>query len=300
MVSADTEVTDNPVVTFLSDYGLDDHFVGVCKGAIAKLAPSVRIIDICHQVAAQNVEIGARLLAEAVPYLPVGVHLALVDPYHRVQRRAVAIRCAEGSVIVAPDNGLASLAWVALGGIEAAYEITNRELWHANPSASFRGRDVLAPVSARLATGLDVTRVGERIEPASLQTLKLRPPYVHSDHVHGAVRIVDHFGNLQLTITRADLEVAGIALGDTVELRVGGRAMSVPFTLSFADVPVGGTFVYEDSFRSITIVTNMGRATSALRAEAGDPVVIARVATPRATASAQVKVVDSPPSAATA
>lgn len=287
-------------VTFLSDYGLDDHFVGVCKGVIARIAPQVGLIDICHQVKAQNVLIGARMLAEALPYLPVGVHLALVDPFRRSHARPVAIRCADGSTIVCPDNGLASFAWDELGGVVAARELTNSALWRPNPARSFRGRDVFAPVTAHLAAGVPFEEVGDPIAAGALVMLDPQPPYVHGDHVHGTVRMVDHFGNLQLNVRRSDLEAVGIGLGDTVELRYGGKTMRVPFALSFVDIPPGRTFVYEDSFRAITVVTNMGRADLVLRSYPGDPVVVSRVVQAAAEPARKVTVVDSPPSPATA
>jgi len=287
-------------VTFLSDYGLDDHFVGVCRGVVARIAPQARILDICHQVKPQNVAIGARLLGEALPYLPVGIHLALVDPYRRALARPVAIRCADGSTIVCPDNGLASLAWPELGGVHAVRELTNTELWNPNPAKSFRGRDVFAPVAAHLATGLPYEEVGDEVAADTLVALDPQPPYVHGDHVHGTVRMVDHFGNLQLNVSRADLELAGIGLGDTIELRYSGKTMRVPFTLTFADVAPGRTFVYEDSFRAITVVTNMGRADEVLKAGPADPVVLSRVAQSANTPRELVKVVDSPPSQVTA
>jgi hypothetical protein len=287
-------------VTFLSDYGLDDHFVGVCKGVIARISPTSGVIDVCHQVKPQDVVIGARLLGEALPYLPVGIHLALVDPYRRALARPVAIRCADGSTIICPDNGVASLAWPELGGVESVRELTNAELWNPNPAKSFRGRDVFAPVAAHLAAGFPYENVGVAVEPSSLVTLDPQPPYVHGDHVHGTVRMVDHFGNLQLNVTRSDLEAAGIALGDTIELRYGGKTMRVPFTLSFAEVPPGRTFVYEDSFRAITVVTNMGRAERVLNAGPADPVVLSRVAQVGAPPPGKVKVVDTPPSQVTA
>lgn len=287
-------------MTFLSDYGLDDHFVGVCKGVIARIAPQVRIIDICHQVKPQDVGIGARLLAEAISYVPVGVHLALVDPFRRSLARPLAIRCADGSTIVCPDNGLSSLAWSELGGVTEVRQLTNSALWNPRPARSFRGRDVFAPVVARLSSGLPFEEVGDPVDPGTLMTLEPQLSYVHGDHVHGTVRMIDHFGNLQLNIVRADLEAAGIALGDTVELRYAGKAMRVPFTLTFSDVAPGRTFVYEDSFRAITIVTNMGRAEQVLRASAGEPVVLSRVVQATAAAARKVGVVDSPPSHITA
>src|SRR3954451_9604870 len=134
-------------VTFLSDYGLDDHLVGVCKGVIARIAPHVRIIDVCHQVTPQDVALGGEMLAEAWAYLPTGVHLALVDPYTATHARGLAVVCAEGSVVAAPDNGLASRAWDVAGGVVEAYELAEPRFWAPAPSHSFRGRDVFAPVA---------------------------------------------------------------------------------------------------------------------------------------------------------
>lgn len=290
-----------PWVSFLSDYGLDDHFVGVCKGVMARIAPDIRILDICHHVTPQNVDVGARLLAEAMPYLPDCVHLALVDPFRHGQARAVAIRCRNGAVIIAPDNGLASLAWAEAGGVAGARELTNAGLWGTRtPARSFRGRDLFAPVAARLAAGTPFADVGDEVAPATLVASRPQTPYVHGDHVHCTVRMIDHFGNLQLNLTRSDIEAAGIGLGDDLELRYNGKSMRVPYTLGFAEVNPGRTFVYEDSFRAITVVTNMGRAVQTLRATHGDPIVLARVATARAAATGKVRVIDSPPSTATA
>ena len=147
-------------VTFLSDYGLDDHLVGVCKGVIARIAPHVRIIDVCHQVRAQDVTMGGEMLAEAWPYLPTGIHLALVDPFTATHARGVAVLCRDGSVVVAPDNGLASRAWEVAGGVAEAYELAEPSLWAGKPSRSFRGRDVFAPVAAHLARGVPLDDVG--------------------------------------------------------------------------------------------------------------------------------------------
>lgn len=283
-------------VTFLSDYGLDDHFVGVCKGVIARIAPKVKIIDICHQVTAQNVGIGASILAEALPYLPNGVHLALVDPYRSASARAVAVRCADGSTIVCPDNGVSSLAWGVLGGVVGARELTNSDLWHPNPARSFRGRDVFAPVAAHLSAGLPLEQVGAEVDPDTLVSVAPQPPHVHGDHVHGTVRMVDHFGNLSLNVRRSDLEAAGISLGDVVELRCSGKEMQVPFSLHFGDVAAGRTVVCEDSFRAITVVVNMGRADRVLKAGPGDPVVLGRVHYAPISSARPVAVVDQPPS----
>jgi S-adenosyl-L-methionine hydrolase (adenosine-forming) len=291
------EVTRRDWVTFLSDYGLDDHLVGVCKGVVARIAPHVRMLDVCHQVTAQNVPIGAAMLAEALPYLPSAIHLALVDPARATAPRGVAIRCGDGSIFVCPDNGVSSLAWPAAGGVVEVRELTNPRLWDPNPSASFRGRDVFAPVAAHLANGLPLAAVGTAVAPESLHAIAAVVPYVHGDHVHGSVRMVDHFGNLALNVRRSDLEAAGIQLGDLIELRSGGKVMEVPFTLAFGDVQAGRVAVCEDAFRAITVAVNCGRANQVLRTRPGDPVVLGRVQRHSPTGPApKLSVVDAPPS----
>ena len=264
-------------VTFLSDYGHDDVFVGVCKGVIAGLAPHVRILDICHLVAPQDVEQGATALATAIPFMPVGVHLALVDPMKDKAARGIAVATTDGSILIGPDNGLLSFAWAARGGVDRAVEVTNEALFRDTVHKTFRGRDVFAPVAAHLAVGGPLDEVGPAIETSSLKTLAVREAVVDDDHVHAEIRTVDHFGNVSLNIARSDLEAAGIALGDTVELRCNGRTMAVPFTLTYGDVSAGRLALCEDSFRAVQLAVNAGHASRRLRVSRGDPVVIARV-----------------------
>ncbi len=264
-------------VTFLSDYGLDDVFVGVCKGVMAQVAPHLRIIDVSHLVAPQDVEQGAAALGAAIPYLPHAVHLALVDPVRQQPARGVVVQTGAGSLLVGPDNGLLSLAWAALGGASRAFLVENHDLWREAVRVPFRGRDVFAPVTAHLANGVPVEEVGPEVPVTDLTAVRLREAVVDDDHVHAEVRNVDHFGNLQLNVARSDLEAAGITLGDTVELRTGGRSSTVAFTVSYGDVPPGRVALCEDSFRSIQLAVNLGDAAQLLRAGRGDPVVIARV-----------------------
>ncbi len=271
-------MADVPWLTFLSDYGIEDAFLGVCKGVIARTAPQVQVIDLLHLVNPQDVEQGAAVLASAIPYLPApAVHLALVDPFRAAPVRGVAVRTADGSTFVAPDNGLTSQAWEIAGGAVAAHVLDNRALWHPTPARTFRGRDVFSPVAARLAAGLPIEQVGTAIEVDDLERIGLRLPTVDDDHVHGEIVMVDHFGNLTLNLHRSDLEAAGIALGDTVELRCGGKTMTVPFTLTYGEVARGRVAVCEDSFRTVTVAVNQGSAAGVLRARRGDPLVIARM-----------------------
>src|SRR5437660_9297243 len=140
----------DPVITFLSDYGLDDHFVGVCHGVIATICPQARVIDITHGIARHDVRAGALALRSALPYVPVGVHLAVVDPDVGAQRRAVALRVSDERLLVGPDNGLLWLAADQAGGVVEAVDIARSPFRLEPVSATFHGRDIFAPVAARL------------------------------------------------------------------------------------------------------------------------------------------------------
>ena len=264
-------------ITFLSDYGHDDVFVGVCKGVIAGIAPKAQVIDVCHLITPQDVEAGAQSLAAAMPFMPRAVHLAVVDPQHAEHSRGVVVRTKDDSIFVGPDNGVLSHAWEVRGGVTTAAEITNEDLWLDQIHATFRGRDVYAPVAGHIAAGRPLDDVGPKIKPSELATLGVRTATVDDDHVHAEIRAIDHFGNVSLNLARADLEAAGIVLGDTVELRCNGRTLTVPFTHSFGEVPVGRLSLCEDSFRAIQLAVNTGRANQELRVNRGDPIVIARL-----------------------
>jgi S-adenosylmethionine hydrolase len=288
-------------LTFLSDLGYEDAFLGVCKGVIARIAPDVTVLDVLHLVQAQDVEQGAGVLASAVPYLPApAVHLALVDPFRTVPARGIAVRTVDGSTFVAPDNGLASQAWDVAGGAVEAYVLDNPALWMPDAARTFRARDVFSPVAARLAAGLPIGQVGSRVELAELERLELRAPSVDDDHVHAEVVQVDHFGNLTLNVQRSHLEAAGINLGDDVELRCGGKTRQVRFTLTYGEVPRNRLALCEDSFRTITVAVNQGSAATTLRARRADPVVIARLHAAAPVVAAPVRVYDQAPSSVTA
>jgi S-adenosylmethionine hydrolase len=264
-------------VTFLSDYGLDDVAVGVCKGMLARRAGHVQIIDVCHHVPPQDVGQGATVFATALPFLPApAIHLVLVDPLTPQPIRPVLVQTADGSSLLGPDNGVLSLGADVAGGVRAAFELADESYFADTPSRTFRGRDVFAPVAAHLAGGEPPEHFGPPIEPGELATLRLREPTVDDDHVHAEVRTVDHFGNAALSCARADLEAAGITLGDPVELRCGGRTMFVPFTMTYGEVPAGRTVLCENAFRRVQVAVNYGHAARQLRLTPGDAVVVSR------------------------
>jgi S-adenosylmethionine hydrolase len=263
-------------ITFTSDYGLEDHFVGVCHGVMTRVAPGARVLDVTHAVAAQDVRQGALLLAQAVPFLPRAVHLAVVDPGVGTGRGMVAIR-AGGQVLVGPDNGLLLWAAGALGGVDRAVALQNPAYRLEPVSRTFHGRDVFAPAAAHLAAGVDPRKLGPELDPAGLVRLERTAPRADGRRVVAGVVAVDHFGNLALDLRRDELAGAGLAVGDPVELRAGGRAHRLVVAETFASVPAGDLVLHEDSFGSLAVAVNLGRAADRLGAGPGDQVEILRV-----------------------
>jgi S-adenosylmethionine hydrolase len=264
-------------ITFLSDYGLTDEFVGVVHGVIARLCPDARVIDIAHGVPRHDVLAGGLALRRALPYTPPGVHLAVVDPDVGARRRAIAVRTAdEDRLLVGPDNGLLVLAAEPFGGCVEAVEVS-RSPWRLEPvSATFHGRDVFAPVAARLAGGASLGSGGEPLDVEELVVLDRPRAEVGADgSVLAHALTLDTFGNVTLDVEHADLARTGLRLGRPVTLDVAGREHAALFAHTFADVPAGGLLVYEDPARALAIAVSSGDAARALDLRPGDTVRIA-------------------------
>lgn len=264
-------------VTFLSDYGLEDEFVGVCRGVIKRYAPDVEIIDIAHGIPPQDIQAGAAVLSQAVRYMPPAVHLAVVDPGVGSKRRAIALATRTGPPLVGPDNGLLWLAAEALGGVTGAYSLENEALFLESTGRTFHGRDIFAPVAARLALGMPIEEVGPPVPVDDVVRVEVPAAQVHDDHVHARIVQADHFGNLQLNCVREDIESIGVLFGDALEVRLGARSHHVDYAQTFGEVPVGTLVLLEDSHRSIALAVNQGDARTTLEARRGDPVIIARL-----------------------
>ncbi len=253
-----------PVITFLSDYGLEDDFVGVCHGVIASACPEARVIDLTHGVVRHDVRAGAIVLRRALPFVPVGVHLAVVDPDVGAERRALAVGVGDGRILVGPDNGLLSLAAEAHGGVIEAADIA-RSPYRLEPlSATFHGRDIFAPVAARLAAGAAVAEVGDPCDPETLVTIELPRPARDGDAFVAHAIYIDRFGNVQLNVAHEDLAGAGLKLGRGVRIEAGRAAEDAHFVRTFADLPAGELLVYEDSHRMLAIAVSKGDAAARL------------------------------------
>ena len=254
-----------PFITFLSDYGLADDFVGVCHGVIARACPQAQVIDLTHGIDRHDVRAGAIVLAEAMPYMPVGVHLAVVDPDVGAQRRAVALRTADRRRFVGPDNGLLALAAQATGGVVEAVDIARSSFRLKPVSATFHGRDIFAPVAAALAGGATLSAAGDPLDPAELVTITLPAPRMRDGALVAHVRYVDRFGNLQLNVGHDDLAESGLRLGRAAAIEPGdGSAHPVHYVRTFADAVPDELLLYEDAQRRLAIAVNHGNAAQRL------------------------------------
>ncbi len=254
-----------PVVTFLSDYGLSDDFVGVCHAVILARCPEARVIDLTHGVPRGDVRAGALILRSTLPYLAAGIVLAVVDPGVGSDRRAVALRVADGRLLVGPDNGLLSLVSASCGGVVEAVDI-GRSGWVLQPvSATFHGRDIFAPVAAGLAAGAALSDVGSAIEPSGLVELELPRARVSDGVLVAHAVYVDGFGNVQLDVEGDEIGTFGLSVGKVLDLTVAGRGPArARFVRTFADARAGELLLYEDSYSRLAVAVNRGSAASRL------------------------------------
>ena len=267
---------DRPVISFLTDFGAE-LAPAICRGVMLSIAPDAQIVDISHGVRKFAILDGAYLLWSAVRWLPVGVHVAVVDPGVGTARLPIAIRVARGDVLVGPDNGLLMPAAEVLGGATEARILENPELLRPQRASTFHGRDVFAPVAAHLAAGRRFEEVGRPTSLDALVGLAFPSPSIAPGRLETTVAWIDSFGNLRLFATPEDLRGA---FGDqpfgstiTVELATGsdGPPFSEPaaWARTFGDLPVGSLLVYGDSSGMLAISENQGSAARRARVETG-------------------------------
>ena len=252
------------IVTLLTDYGRDDDFVGVCHGVIRTIHPEAQVVDITHGVERYAVRQGALVLRNTLPYMPVGVHVAVVDPQVGTERRALALRTMDGRILVGPDNGLLSLAWPRCGGIDLAVDVSRSQHRLEPVSATFHGRDIFAPVAAQLARGAELADAGDQLDEAELQTVELPGPRTEDGTLVGHALVVDRFGNAALNVDHDDMAGTEITLGETVEIEVAGERYLATYAQTFADVRPGELIVYEDAYRTLAVAINRGDAAATL------------------------------------
>lgn len=256
-------------ICFLSDFGLSEDFVGLCKGVMLRLAPEAAVIDLTHQVPGFAIEAGAEILEHATRYMPQDtIYLAIVDPGVGTERRALALSTTGGALLVGPDNGLLIPAAESLGGIESAVSLTNAD-YHLRPvSNTFHGRDVFSPAAAHLATGLAPSELGEVVDSTSLTRVELPGVEREGPNTFAATIIgVDRYGNARLSATA---EEVGIGFGALVRVEAGeSGGMLVHYVETFGHSKVGDLVLVPDSHRRLSLSVNKGHAYRALALKAG-------------------------------
>jgi S-adenosylmethionine hydrolase len=263
------------VITFLTDFGLQDEFVGTCHGVIAGIAPDARVIDVAHGIPPQAVLQGALVLRNTTRYLPVGVHLAVVDPDVGSDRNAVAVRTRDGRTFVGPDNGLLMLA-ADESGIEAAHELVEPRYRLAEVSRTFHARDVFAPAAAHLANGVPIDELGPALDPASLVRVDVPDPEIGRAQLGATVLSIDRFGNVATNVRRQHVDELGVTDGDNVEIRLTFDRYYAIVAGTFADAAPGELILYEDSYGLVTLAISRGDAARLTGVSPGDELRIAR------------------------
>jgi S-adenosylmethionine hydrolase len=258
-------------ITFLSDYGLRDEFVGVVHSVIRSIAPHVAVIDLTHEIPAYDVRAGSLTLGRAAQYLCAGVVLAVVDPGVGTQRRGVAIEVGDGqSYLVGPDNGLLASAVAMSGGATAAVELANPDYQLPAPGPTFAGRDVFAPGAAHLCNGVPLRELGPAIDPVSLLPGLLPLTREDGDAVVAEVLWVDRFGNCQLNVDPD--EVA--AMGPYVQMRWGNDVRTAQRQTTYEGIEAGQVGLVVDSYGMLSVCLGKRSASAELRLPVGTEVTL--------------------------
>jgi len=253
------------ILTLLTDYGQADEFVGVCHAVARGILPAdVPIVDLTHGVQRHDVRHGALSLRNALPYVPVGVHVGVVDPQVGTERRALAVRCEDGRVLVGPDNGLLSLAWERAGGAVEAIDVTRSQHRLEPVSATFHGRDVFVPVAAQLAAGAELLEAGDAVAIDELEVLVLPEPRFVADVAVAHALLIDGYGNVSLDLRHEHMLAIDLTIGARVEVASGGRSAAATVVQTFADVEAGELLVYEDAWGAVALAINRGDAATTL------------------------------------
>ena len=254
-------------ISFLSDYGHDDEFVGVVKSVVRSIAPAVAVVDITHMIAPYDVRAGSLTLARSAQYLCPGVVIAVVDPGVGGERRSIAVEVGGGiSVLIGPDNGLLAPAVGLVGGASRAVELTNADFQLAAPGPTFAGRDIFAPAAAHLCMGVDLLELGNEIDPAGLLPGMLPLSHVDDDGAFAAeVLWVDRYGNAQLNVDPADVD----DLGECINMRFPEGSRTARRVATFSEIGAGEVALMVDSYGLLAVVLDRRSASTELGLRAG-------------------------------
>jgi S-adenosyl-L-methionine hydrolase (adenosine-forming) len=265
-----------PTVVFMTDFGVVDDSVALCKGVMYGVAPNLRIVDLTHQVTPFSIRDGARFLFGTTPYFPAGtVFVVVIDPTVGSSRKAVVVKSKRGQFFVLPDNGLMTMV-EDRDGIESIREVTNPDwMVGAKISSTFHGRDIFSPVGAHVARGDDWTQVGPVVK--QLVRLDLKPASVDDKGLTGEVIALDGpFGNLITNISADDFLKLGYQRGDKLKVTIAGREVEMPFVRTFSDVPLKQPLLFIDSRGRASFALNQASFAAAYDISPPQPVFIPR------------------------
>jgi S-adenosylmethionine hydrolase len=261
----DAGVAEGLPITFLSDYGSDDEFAGVCRAVINQIAPDASLVDLTHGIERQGVRHGALALLNALPFCPPGVHLAVVDPGVGTARRPVAVTTTEeGRFLVGPDNGLLGPAIERFGGAARAIDLSRSPFRLEPVSHTFHGRDLFAPVAAHLALGATLDEAGEKFDPAELAPLELPEPQIEPGRVRAHALLIDRYGNVSLDLDSDSASRGSLAAGGRFEVRAPDGRFEGAWVRTFAEVERGDVLLYENASGRMTLAVNGGSAAGLL------------------------------------
>jgi S-adenosylmethionine hydrolase len=262
-------------VSFLSDFGHKDEFVGVVKSVIRSIAPATTVIDLTHEIAAHDIRAGSLALARAVPYVASGVVLAVVDPGVGTDRRAVAVEVAGGEgVFVGPDNGLFAAAVALTGGAERCVELTNTKFHLESMGGTFAGRDIFGSATGHLCNGVDLEELGNRIDPVTMTPGMLPISRVEDDgSLVAEVLWIDRYGNVQLNVDLDEIET----LGDPVAIAQGDKSRVLRRAAAYASVAPGDVGIVIDAYGLVSLAADRSSAADALKLRPGDSVTLRSV-----------------------
>jgi S-adenosylmethionine hydrolase len=276
---ADSSPAERPTIVFMTDFGVVDDSVALCKGVMYTIAADVRIVDLTHQVTPFSISDGARFLFGATPYFPAGtIFVVVIDPTVGSSRKAIIVKSKRGQFFVLPDNGLMTMVQDR-DGLEGAREITNPQwMIGAALSSTFHGRDIFSPAGAHLARGDDWTQVGPELDLAKLVRLDLKPATVDANGLSGEVIATDGpFGNLVTNISSEKFLELGYQHGQTVPVTIGSRQMKIPFVRTFSDVPLDEPLMYIDSRGRLGLAVNQASFAAKFGIRPPQPISIPRV-----------------------
>lgn len=260
-------------VSFLSDYGTADEFVGVCKAVMLGLAPRLGIIDVTHDLPPHDVRAGALALVRAVQYLPEGIVLAIVDPGVGTERRAIAVQT-ESGYLLGPDNGLLAPAVALLGGARRVVSLTNAEYQLPAPGPTFAGRDVMAPAAGYLARGVPLGELGEETDAAALTPGLVSLPREEDGAIAGEVWWVDRFGNCQLNVDPDELARYGVGPDSSIEVRSAGQARMARWVHTYGDAKPSELVLLVDSYGLLALALDRHSAAAECGLHAGSAVTL--------------------------